>query len=235
MRADQRELASAARVHRGAQRAVELLDVGEASAARRPRRPTASARTARRSGRRTRRGRVRCARSARAARARSASTSTSPRSVIFSAGITDSARNESVMNGASIATPCSRSSACSSSRPLDDLLDRAVGEQAGDRQRQLAAHRAVAATTMPAADLLQRARRTRHVVVVDADHDEVVRVVGDGRGERAARAARSRGRGRGRRGPVAWWRSITAILARSRAGSATTRPSRDGGSPRARS
>ena len=67
------------------------------------------------------------------------STSTSPRSVIFSAGITDSARNESVMNGASTADALLAQQACSSSRPVDDLLDaarRRAGRRWGARARR---------------------------------------------------------------------------------------------------
>jgi hypothetical protein len=44
------------------------------------------------------------------------STSTRPRSVILSAGITERARKESVMNGAPSRTPCSWSMSCSASR-----------------------------------------------------------------------------------------------------------------------
>ena len=56
------------------------------------------------------------------------------------------------------------------------------------------------ATDDPAADLLQPLGAERACrAVVDADDDEVVRVVGDGGGEGAASAGRSRGRARARR------------------------------------
>ena len=116
----------------------------------------------------------------------------------------------------------------------DDLLDRPVGEQAGDGQRELAHDRAAVGDDDPAADLLQPRGAGQDVGVVDADRDDVVRVVGDGRGERARGAARSRVTSPRPTRPVAWWRSITAILARSRDGSATTCPfTRAGSSVRA--
>ena len=113
--------------------------------------------------------------------------------------------------------------------PLDDRLGGLLGEQPGDRQRQLAADRAVARDRDPAAErdepldarapCSRRRRRPRR------------RCARRGRRSRRTRprAGRSRARARRRRGPVAWWRSTTASLARSRAGSATTRPSRTAG------
>ena len=116
-----------------------------------------------------------------------ASTSTSPRSVIFSDGMTDSARNDSVMNGASIATPCSRSSACSASRRLGDvssgLVARAARRSAAPARRAPRRRgRRPGRRRAPA----PRDRAQRHVGVVHAHDDEVVRVVRDRRGERAA-------------------------------------------------
>ena len=154
-----------------------------------------------------------------------ASTSTSPRSVIFSDGITDSARNESVMNGASISTPCSASRSCRPSSPSATSSSGRSESSPAIGSASSPTHRAPARDDEPAAQLLRPRGAQRHVGVVDADDDEVVRVVGDGRGERARGAARSRARARGPTRPVPWWRSITAIFARSRAGSATTCPS----------
>ena len=228
--ADQRELALAAAAYIAARSAASSSSTpSKPSAARRPRRPTATARRARRSARRTPRGRHERPFSASGTSSK-ASTSTSPRSVIFSDGITDSARKESVMNGASIATPCSRSSVLQLLEPLDDLLERA---------RRRAARRPAAPARPaprrprdddPAAELLQRAPRT--APCPRRRRRPPRGCARRGRRSRRTRRARSpkpRTSPRPTR-PVAWWRSITAILARSRAGSATTAPSRTAGS-----
>ena len=107
---------------------------------------------------------------------------------------------------------------------LDDLARPArVGHEARRPAAAARAHGAVLEHHDAAADLGQARDAARHVVVVDADHDDVVRVVGDGRRERAAAQAEAAARSPRPTRPVAWWRSTTAILARSRAGSATTR------------
>ena len=62
------------------------------------------------------------------------STSTSPRSVILSAGITDSARKLSVMNGAASVEPSSRHG-MQVVEALDHLLRRLLGHEPRDRQR----------------------------------------------------------------------------------------------------
>ena len=90
------------------------------------------------------------------------------------------------MNGASIRTPCSASSATSASTPGDDLLGRRVGEQARDRERELAADRAAVGDRDPAAQLRQPLHAGDHARVVDADDHDVVRVVRDRGGERPA-------------------------------------------------
>ena len=108
--------------------------------------------------------------------------------------------------------------------PLDDLRRRLVGEQAGDRQRQLAAHVAVVVHHDPAADLAERGRsrapsrrrRRRRSTMLWASWATVV-----------ANAPRCRPKPRTKptpTRPVAWWRSTTAILAMSRAGSAMATP-----------
>ena len=205
MRADQRELLALGRrrVHRRPQRAVELLDVGEAVlAARRlghPRRVLVQRAEARDE-------RLRSSSRARppapAARAANASTSTSPRSVIFSDGITDSARNESVMNGAldrhALLGAAGPAAASSRSRPPRPARRRAGPATGSAARRATAPSRA---TTIPPPISCEPRGAQRHVGVVDADDHEVVRVVGDGRGERARAAARSRARARARRGP----------------------------------
>ena len=177
---------SDARVHRAPQRRRRARRRRRSRpAARRARPPTASARTARRSAPRTCRGRRRSGRSAPAARAANASTSTSPRSVIFSDGITDSARNDSVMNGAPISTPCSRSRSWRCSSPSATSSSGASESSPAIGSGSSPTHLAVARDDQPAAELLRARRAQRHVAVGDADHDEVVRVVGDGRRERA--------------------------------------------------
>ena len=83
---------------------------------------------------------------------------------------------------------------------LDDLLGGRVGDQAGDRQRQL--RRALAVDRRRCRRPARPGARThaRHRLVVDADDDDVVRVVRDGAGERAALQAEAVRRSRGRRG-----------------------------------
>ena len=68
----------------------------------------------------------------------------------------------------------------------DDLRERRVRQQAGDRERALGEHAAVVHGHDPAADLDQPLDRERHVLVRHADDDQVVGVVSDRRRERAA-------------------------------------------------
>ena len=92
-----------------------------------------------------------------------ASTSTSPRSVIFSDGITDSARNDSVMNGAPISTPCSASRSCRCSSPSATSSSGrsesspAIGSASSPRDLAVARH------DEPAAELLRPRGAQRHV------------------------------------------------------------------------
>ena len=71
-------------------------------------------------------------------------------------------------------------------RLRDDLLERRVGEQPGDRQRQLGEHLRAVDDDDAAAAVREPAHRCRHRRVVHPDDDDVVRVVGDRRGDRAA-------------------------------------------------
>ena len=164
VRADQRELRVARRgVHRRPQRAVELVDAGEAVGPPRllghPRRVLVERAEARHERLASSSIRPLSA----SGTSSKASTSTSPRSVIFSDGITDSARNESVMNGASIVDALLDQQVLQALEPFGDLLQRAVGEQPGDRQRELAAHLAVARDDQPAAERLRPRGAQRHV------------------------------------------------------------------------
>ena len=214
-------------VHRGAQRGVEVVEAREArlpGVLRDPRRVLVERAEAR--DERSRSSAI-CPSTA-SGTSSNASTSTSPRSVIFSDGITESARNESVMNGASIVTPCSASRSCSASRPSATCSSGASESSPAIGSASSPRTSPSRATTSPAAERLRARRAQRHVAVVHADHDEVVRVVGDGRRERAASSPKPRTSPRPTR-PVPWWRSITAIFARSRAGSATISPSRTSG------
>ena len=159
------------------------------------------------------------------------STSTRPRSVIFRLGITDSARNASVWNGASqLAAERARRVDAGAARATTSASG-ASESRPGDRQRQLGAHLPAVDDDDAAAESPRAADGRSHVVVVHPDDDDVVRVVRDRRGERAALAGRSRARSPRPIRPVPRWRSITAIFARSRSGSAT-RPSVDASAPR---
>ena len=114
------------------------------------------------------------------------STSTSPRSVSFRDGITDSARNARCWNGASSSQPSSRAAAIDRVRGLDHLCERRVREQAGDRQRQLREHLGAVDDDDAAAAVREPAHGGGHRRVVHPDDDDVVRVVRDRRCERAA-------------------------------------------------
>ena len=109
--------------------------------------------------------------------------------MILSAGITESARKLSVMNGAASVEPSSRTTACRWSSLLDDGLDGQLRHQPGDRQRQLGSQLAPLVDRDAAADRGEPLDAEREVVVVHADGDDVVRVVGDGRRHRAAAQA----------------------------------------------
>ena len=147
-----------------------------------------------------------------------------PRSVIFSAGITERARKLSVMNGAASVEPSSRTHGvqlvrgprrtCSAG---SSDMSPATGSASSRAQLAVLVDRDAAADLGAAAPTHARCRRRtprrRRCCARRAR-----------RWSRTRRAAgRSRARARGRCGRVAWWRSTTAILARSRSGSASTR------------
>ena len=115
-----------------------------------------------------------------------ASTSTRPRSVSFSDGITESARKDRCWNGASSVQPSSRAAVAELVRPRDHLLERRVRQQPGDRERQLGQHLGAVDDDDPAAAVREPAHGRRHRRVVHADDDDVVRVVGDRGRDRAA-------------------------------------------------
>ena len=124
-----------------------------------------------------------------------------------------------------MSTPCSASSCSSSLEALDDVVGRA-DPRAGPR-RAAAARRARRRRVVhhdAAADLSEPGDRERHVVVVDADARRCCGRRGRPSSRTRRAAGRSRARSRRRPGPVAWWRSTTAILAMSRAGSAIATP-----------
>ena len=108
---------------------------------------------------------------------------------------------------------------------LDHVGERPVGDEARDRQRQLRGDLAAVDDDEPAAELDEALDGSHHVLVVDADDHEVVRVVREGRGEGAAGASPKPRTKPSPIRPVPRWRSITAILARSRSGSASAAPS----------
>ena len=158
------------------------------------------------------------------------STSTSPRSVIFRCGITESAE-EREREERRRARPAERVRGVVARPALRDHVgERRIGEQPGDRERALREDAAVLDRDDAAADLGQPLDREGHV---------------------ASRTCRRR-RGCARRGrrdeasaprcspdpetkpspirPVARCRSTTAIFARSRSASATASPSSTAGS-----
>ena len=159
------------------------------------------------------------------------STSTRPRSVIFRLGITESARNDSVRNGVAPVQPSAARRVVARAALRDHVGERRVREQAGDGKRALREHarrprrrrcrRRARPARATAASMSSSVRRRRRRCCARRARPST----------RARRAAgRSRGRTRGRRGPVARCRSITAIFARSRSGSATAKPSTTVGS-----
>ena len=106
--------------------------------------------------------------------------------MIFSDGITDSERNASIWTGWGNVTPSARIAARELAARREHLGERPVGEQPGDRQRQLGEHAVSVGDDEAAAELAEPLGHGEHRGVVDADDDQVVGVVGDGRAERAA-------------------------------------------------
>ena len=109
--------------------------------------------------------------------------------MIFRVGITESERNASICTGCGKSTPSERTARRELAARGEHLGERPVGEQARDRERQLGEHAIAVGDDEPAAELAQPSHRAEHRGVVGADDDQVVRVVGDGRAERAAAEA----------------------------------------------
>ena len=105
--------------------------------------------------------------------------------MIFRLGITESARKASDWNGEGSVQPSSRAASTHARLAATTSASGAVGEQAGNGERQLRAHLAVGDDDDPAAELDEPLDRALQVVVVHADDDDVVRVVRDRRRERA--------------------------------------------------
>ena len=89
------------------------------------------------------------------------------------------------MNGASISTPIPRSVSWRPSSPTATSSTGASDSSPAIGSASSPTTAAVPRDHQPAAELLRARRAQRHVAVVDADDDEVVRVVRDGRRERA--------------------------------------------------
>ena len=114
------------------------------------------------------------------------STSTSPRSVSFRDGITDSARNARCWNGASSSQPSSRAAAITACDASSTSASGASESRPATGSGSSASTSAPSTTTMPPPRFASRRDGGRHRRVVHPDDDDVVRVVRDRRCERAA-------------------------------------------------
>ena len=112
--------------------------------------------------------------------------------MIFSDGITESARKASVRNGVAPDQPRACGGLVRGEALLDHLGQRRVGEQPGHGKRALRDDAAVVDDDDAASDPGEVADGEREVVVAHADDDEVVGIVGDRGGERAVRQSRAR-------------------------------------------
>ena len=121
-----------------------------------------------------------------AARDRYGPTRRNPRSVTRAAGMTESAMNASNPNGEGRSLPRSLRGRFQRRVGRRDLGERPVGEQTGDRQRQVREDLPAGHGGQPTLALGDGRDRGQDVGVVDADRDDVVGVVGDRAGERAA-------------------------------------------------
>ncbi len=145
------------------------------------------------------------------ARTRWPSTSSVPPSVIRSCGITDSAMNDSCMNGSSSVTPSARAAASRSClQPIGDLDGAAVAHQPGQRQRQLgddsrrrappAGRRRARPAGRPRPPCrLRRRRRRRRCARRGRRSRRSRRAAGRSRSRTRGRSGRSRGGARRRR------------------------------------
>ena len=129
--------------------------------------------------------------------------------------------------------PCTRARAAAATTraaPRDDLLERRVRQQAGDRQRQLRQHlRRRRSTTIPPP--MFASRRTANAIAASLIPTTTTLCASCATVEASAprRSPKPRTNPSPIR-PVPRWRSITAIFARSRSASATASPARTVGS-----
>ena len=164
-----------------------------------------------------------------AGRARSAPTSTRPRSVSFSAGITDRARNASSWNGASIVQPSCAAAATTA-------CERSTTSASGASLRIPATGSGSSASTSPPSTATMPppmfARRRAAVAIAASLMPTTTRLCASCESVVASAPRSSPNpftRPRPIR-PVPRWRSTTAIFAWSRAGSASASPARTSGS-----
>ena len=149
--------------------------------------------------------------------------------MIFSAGITDSARNASVRNGVAPDQPSAAAASLVARLAATTSASGASESRPATGSGHSAMTRPSSTTTMPPPISAEVRDGVRHVVVGHADDDEIVGVVGHGRGERASPSPEPATKPSPIR-PVARCRSTTAILARPASASATARPSTTTGS-----
>ena len=157
------------------------------------------------------------------------STSTRPRSVSFSARDHREREEREVLERRLERRSRARRAAATSARLRATTSSSGASEsRPATGSGSSASTLAPSTTTIPPPMFASRAHRERHRVVAHPDDDDVVRVVRDRRGERAAPEAEARARSRAPIRPVPRWRSTTAIFARSRSGSATASPAAHG-------
>ena len=111
--------------------------------------------------------------------------------MIFRCGMTDSARNASVRNGVAPVQPSPCAASLQARLCAIDLGERRIREQPGDGERALGEDAQFVHGDDPASDLDEPLDCEGHVPIGHADDDEVVRVVGDARRERAALQSRA--------------------------------------------
>ena len=119
------------------------------------------------------------------------STSKRPRSVIFRCGITGSGRKATCRNGSGSVQPSVLRGAPERDQLLPHGLERLEAHQPRHRQRQLGANLAARDDHEAALHRDDAVHRRRHVGIVDADDGDVVAVMPDRRGDRAALQAKA--------------------------------------------
>ena len=106
--------------------------------------------------------------------------------MIFSDGITESARKASVRNGVAPDQPSVAAASFVGEALRDHVGERSVGEEPGDGKRAFGDDAAIVDGDDAATDVGEVRDGDHHVLVAHPDDDEVVGVVGDRRGERPA-------------------------------------------------